>query len=289
MTAQAAEPSYAKPAAASDSLPPWYKPDISKYLVPSTTQLLTQYSHIPESNLCTHVHAIRDKAWAVRGYPCTGLGVFLVPWISKSPAYSEVLEKLKQGAVFLDIGCFIGYDMRQIVYDGAPSNNMHGLDIVSHWEIGHELFRDKDRFKAKFTEGDILEADRNPALADLRGSVDIIEFSAVMHQWDWNTQVAALKQVVGFSKIGTLLVGYQIGNDDGREIEQSMGQIVVKVWRQSPTTFQRLWEEVGQATSTKWEVSAHMRSWASMEWDKNDTGWLPPTDSVLDFAVRRVQ
>ncbi|KAJ9633264.1 hypothetical protein H2204_007160 [Knufia peltigerae] len=56
-------------------------------------------------------------------------------------------------------------------------------------------------------------ATTNSKLATLKGTVDVIHMSAVLHQWPWETQVQAARVVVSFSKPGTVVVvGYQIGN-----------------------------------------------------------------------------
>ena len=80
----------------------------------------------------------RDKAWAVRSYPCTGLGLWLDPMLPKSPAYASIIQKLQAGASFLDIGCFIGQDLRRLVADGAPSDRLYAVDVVSHWDVGYK-------------------------------------------------------------------------------------------------------------------------------------------------------
>ncbi|KAF8860886.1 hypothetical protein BDZ45DRAFT_777261 [Acephala macrosclerotiorum] len=38
---------------------------------------------------------MRDKAWFIRSYPCTGMGIFLTPTINPSPAYNEILSILR--------------------------------------------------------------------------------------------------------------------------------------------------------------------------------------------------
>jgi hypothetical protein len=56
----------------------------------------------------------------------------------------------------MDVGCFLGGDLQHLVFDGVPSKNMYGVDIVSHWDVGYSLFKDKDHFKGHFIEADIL-------------------------------------------------------------------------------------------------------------------------------------
>jgi hypothetical protein len=57
----------------------------------------------------------RDKAWEIRSYPCIGQGLFLNPLITSSPVYGEMIEKLKAGGRLVEVGSFIGHDLRRLV------------------------------------------------------------------------------------------------------------------------------------------------------------------------------
>ncbi|CAF9936426.1 hypothetical protein IMSHALPRED_010746 [Imshaugia aleurites] len=173
---------------------PWYRPNIDKKVTPETRKLLEQYSNIPPSQVLQHVHTIRDKLWAIRSYPCTGIGLWLDPMLPKSPAYSTIIQKLQAGGTCLDIGCFIGQDLRRLVADGAPSDRLYAVDVVSHWDVGYEMYRDRDRFSAHFIEADILYP--TAELRALMGTVDVLSITHVLHQWDWAGQVKAVEQLV---------------------------------------------------------------------------------------------
>ena len=73
----------------------------------------------------------------------------------------------------MDIGCFLGMDLRRLAYDGAPSDKMYAVDIISHWQTSYHLFNDEQKFNAKFIESDFLGSD-NTDLNRLLGHVDII-------------------------------------------------------------------------------------------------------------------
>lgn len=96
--------------------------------------------------------------------------------------YPEILKRVQSGETLMDVGCFLGHDLPRLVYDGAPSDKIYAVDIVSHWDVGYNLFRDRDRFSAQFIEADIVSG--SEALAPLRGQVDIITITQVIHQWD---------------------------------------------------------------------------------------------------------
>lgn len=83
----------------------------------------------------------------------------------------------------MDVGCFLAHDFRRLSYDGAPTENLYGVDIASHWDVGFEMFRDRDSFSAHFIEADILTAsDPQSPLSSLKGQVDIISIAQVLHQ-----------------------------------------------------------------------------------------------------------
>lgn len=81
-------------------------------------------------------------------------------------------ERLKKGASLVDVGTFIGQDLRRLIVDGAPSTNLYAVDIVNHWNVRSDMFRDRDRFHAHYIETDILYP--SPALQELNGKMDII-------------------------------------------------------------------------------------------------------------------
>ena len=267
---------------------PWWRDNIDKYLDRNMQDLLANYSKIPREEQSAHVHKIRDKVWAIRTYPCIGLGLHLQPYVRWSPVYSTILDKVKNGAIFLDMGCLLGSDLRQLAFEGAPSNNLIGIDVVSFWDLGKEMFRDPE-FEGRFVECDVMKLDACSELLELKGKTDIINISAVLHQWDWGQQAAAVTQIIQLSKVGTMVVGYQIGNADSNERQMDAEFNSVKILKQSPETFARLWREAGESTGTIWETEASMRSFESIGWDTEDCAWLPPGDEVLDFVVTRIR
>lgn len=66
--------------------------------------------------------------------------MFLQLNMSLSPAYDEVLSRLKNEQRLLDLGCCFGQDIRKLVHDGVPSENRtwpsHSQDFLLHTHIG---------------------------------------------------------------------------------------------------------------------------------------------------------
>jgi hypothetical protein len=178
-----------------------------------------------------------------------------------------VLQRLASGATLLDVGCFLGGDLRRLVFDGAPSANLYGVDIVSHWDVGYALYRDRGRFAAHFIEADILS------------------ISAVLHQWSREGQVAAAAKLVPLTRPGSLVLGYQIGNVTAKDVVNPV--LKLRQWRHDPVSFAEMWERVGAETGTVWETEARLRSWEDMGWDPADHAWMEPGDRVIDFVVTR--
>lgn len=119
----------------------------------------------------------------------------------------------------------------------------------------------------------------------LEGNADVINLCAILHQWDWNGQIRAAKRVVDFSKVGTMVVGYQIGGLKGREVETAA--VGVKNFKHDVETWKKLREKISSETSTEWEVKAWLRDWDYLGWDQADMRWLPPDARVLDFVLTR--
>ena len=184
----------------------------------------------------------------------------------------------------MDVGCFLGGDMRRLVFDGAPSNNMYGVDIINHWDVGYALFQDKEHFKAQFIEADVLSTDA-PSLLALKGRIDIIYISAVLHQWAPKEQLDAGKKLVKFSKQGSQVVGYQMGNLKPQAfLNPHLG---ITQWRHDPASFEEMWNSIGAETGSSWQTEARFRTWEELGCRPKEQHWLESGDQILDFVVTR--
>jgi SAM-dependent methyltransferase len=200
------------------------------------------------------------------------------------PVYPEILRRVKEGETLVDVGCFVGHDLRRLVYDGAPSKTLYGVDIVSHWDVGYEMFRDRSHFGATFIEADILSEEM--ALTSLKGKVDILCVTQVLHQWQWDAQVKVAIVLSTFTMPGSLIVGNQIGNSLAQEV--TLRSVSVPMWRHNPESFEKLWIEVGSKTGTQWEVQSWMRTFEEMSWDPKDGAWMEDGVGIIEFVVKRV-
>ena len=268
----------------------YWIPNIDKKITPEVRQLLEQYAGIPWQDVLAHCYIIREKAWQIRSYPCTGMGAFFAPTLNLVSCYSEILDRVKQGQRFMDIGAYVGTDLRKLVFDGALSDNLVAVDIVSHWNVGYDLFRDRDRFAARFLENDILRP--YPPLQALAGSVDIIWINKVVHQWSYETQLICCCNLVRLSspRAGSLVVGMQAGTliDDGREMPLTDGSVTANYFSHSTNTWAEMWVEVGRQTGTRWACEARMREWDDVGLDAEETRYLGEDSRMLEFVMRRL-
>ena len=229
----------------------------------------------------------RERAWAIRSYPCTGLGLWLNPMIPKTPSYPYIIERLQAGSSFLDIGCFLSEYLRRLVADDAPQDCLYVMDVVNHWNVGYDLFRDRDRFSAHFLIGGILFPDAR--LMALRENIDILYTTHVLHQWDSESQVKCLVKLVGLSSgPGALVVGFQIGSAGERNILAS-GLAKSDVYWHNPESFAEIWERVSKETGTRWESKASLMTWEEAGWNPKDIEYLGSDARVIQFTVKRME
>jgi hypothetical protein len=125
----------------------------------------------------TNTHQ-RSDAWNHYPYPSIGLFICLDLGLSGddlpkddpsnpsateaiSSTYSSILQKLKNGGRFLDVGCMFAQDLRKLVYDGAPPSSVYGTDLRGdYFEYGYKLFRDEAMVpRDQFIAADILDSE----------------------------------------------------------------------------------------------------------------------------------
>lgn len=153
-----------------DKTKPWFleKPELQW----PARYLLEKYSHIPPEDIERVVVDFRDRAWETYPFPCIGAFNFLDFWLAtRNLLYPRLLARLKGGATFLDIGCCLGHDIRKLVFDGVPGENLAGVELRQGYiDLGYEFFRDKDTLGAKMYQGDVLEPVRSRGHKSRAGS-----------------------------------------------------------------------------------------------------------------------
>lgn len=135
-----------------------------------------------------------------------------------------------------------------------------------------------------------LSANPDGDLARLKflENVDVINISAVFHQWGRQQQIAAIKQMLPFTKPSTRVVGYFIGTQTPGDF--ALASVGVTTHKHNAESFESLWREACASTGSRWSCHARLLRWEDLTWDYKDVeNWMPKEDSPLDFVMTRIE
>ncbi|KAF1838563.1 hypothetical protein BDW02DRAFT_390849 [Decorospora gaudefroyi] len=264
-----------------DSNPSWFEENPTQdHIPPETRRLLETYSDIPPDDVFDHAVKLRDEAWKIHPYPCIGQFRFLSPSFTSLPdEYHEVVRRLQKGQLLLDMACCVGQTIRQLVDGGAPSENLYGCDLQADFiELGYKLFKDRDKLQSKFLIADIF--DRNSALAELKGKMDMVYAGSFFHLWGYDKQYEVSKAVVALLRPepGWMILGRQIGAGEAGERISVTGNM----YRHNVESFKKMWNDIGDDMGISFTVEAKLTplSRDNMLFHSEDT-------KRLWFVVRR--
>ncbi|KAI0770379.1 hypothetical protein C8Q74DRAFT_1218729 [Fomes fomentarius] len=237
-----------------------------------------------DEELKQHIIAVQHKAFALYRYPCIRMFEFMKLKIARLPGYPQFIKlgREREGAIFLDMGCCFGNDIRKAVLDGWPVQNVIASDLSKKlWDIGHELFRSNpDTFPVPFLEGDILDtsflsltaplpsstAPRSPApslvsvrsLSDLHGQVSAILTGAFFHLFKFDQQEHVARLLAGLLSPlpGSMLLGVHGGREEKGFWCPAEG---TQMNCHSPESWRELWERVFGEAGVKVDVQARLR------------------------------
>ncbi|KAI5917884.1 hypothetical protein F4810DRAFT_694364 [Camillea tinctor] len=223
-------------------------------------KLLETYSGVPADEVDSHILTIRDKAWDIYPYPCIGQFRFLNLTLHNHPSYTAILQLLKGGeAKYLDVGFCLGQDIRKLVADGVPSQNIYGAEIESPFiDLGYELWRDKDTLQAHLMQADALTLENS--LRDLQGTIDYVHLGMVLHVFDRPKQILLLENCMRFlntDKQGAMILGEAVGDVEG--LQTSAGYFM-----HNDLTLRQLCTEISERTGQQLECHVTLDEGMSM-------------------------
>ncbi|KAK8022745.1 porphobilinogen deaminase Hem3 [Apiospora rasikravindrae] len=240
-------------------------------------RLLEDYSGILPQDVNAHIHAIDASPEARQNVGRQALQLHRPlplpdPRLRPEPALPiRPVAPAGPGstATFLDMACCVGQVLRHLAWSGVDPSRLYGADLERPFiEAGYDLFRDRDAAFGKgatLVVGDALAegeggVDGDPALEVLDGKISIVHASAFFHLFTWRDQVVAAKRVVRFFREKdeggeAIVFGRQVASTSPREITGPRGE---RRFLHDAATWQRLWDEVGEATGTRWRTEVEM-------------------------------
>ena len=116
-------------------------------------------------------------------YRCIAGFQFLQPRLPAHFAYEALLPELKAGTrQVLEVGCCFGTDLRTMLQDGVPVEQITETDLVKdYWESGKLLYRDADDERIKRVRTFFGDATQSSFLPDDNGKYGLIINMAVLH------------------------------------------------------------------------------------------------------------
>ncbi|KAH8672901.1 hypothetical protein BGZ60DRAFT_405807 [Tricladium varicosporioides] len=260
----------------------WYVLSLDS-ITPKQRDLLENYSKIPYDHVIPSILELRDRAWDIYPFPCVGQFRFIELSLCELPSYPTVLERIKNGGIFVDMGCCFGQDIRKLVHDGAPAINTWGIELAAEFiDLGYELFNDGATLETHMLKADIFDAQ----VDELSDKVDVIYVGLFLHLFGWDGQKKACQRIVQLLKNekGVLILGQQIGSVTPHQAPTTAG---IQMFKHDASSFEKLWKEVGEATGTEWKVTADLDYGLGIENFKKK--WDDSTTRRLVFEVERLR
>jgi len=213
--------------------------------------------------------------------------------LAKMPSYDKILARLcdtTAPARLLDVGCCFGQDLRRLVADGAPSENLVGLELEPKFvDLGFGLFADRELFKGQMIVGSIFDESVNGPVASLKGSINIVNAAFFFHLFSLDDQIKLGVNLVNLMKDDpkAMVLGRHLGSSIGEERSSPMAP-TGKMYFHSPDSFKSLWATISERTQTTWHVNAWLEVTSTHTKGVGESWWTGNQILMLHFEVHQV-
>ncbi|KAJ3486379.1 hypothetical protein NLI96_g4292 [Meripilus lineatus] len=220
-----------------------------------------------DDELLQRIVEVQKAAYEKYPYPCIRAFHFVNLMMSANAIYPEIIEAGKsRGTIFLDLGCFMGTDVRKLVMDGYPAQNVLGADLRQAFiDLGYQLYQDTTANPIRFFTSDIFTVHPHPSppglaqnteintkceeisqianLEQLRGRIDHFYLGALFHLFDEETQYALALRVASLLKrqSGSVIFGRHQGLRSAGLLDDIMKK---ERYGHSPSSWMLLWQQV---------------------------------------------
>jgi len=258
----------------------------AKDLPDESLAFISKYTGITDLiALRQHVLEVTNKATQeLYAYRCIREFMFLFPRIARNPFYSELMMRLKskpEGArlQLADVGCCFGTDVRKLILDGWPKEDITAVDIEpGYWQFGMDMYSDKEKLNVPTIWSDLTKDDFNSD-KKLSGSFDFIYTGAVLHCLTEDQAVGFVKNIKEILKSGGVYFGSTLGAVQpmpwSRTLDKSQRRYL-----HSQETLQHLFEEAAY-------VDVQVNRYNLPSWFGFDQPGENQPDLILQFVVKK--
>ncbi|VDC02710.1 unnamed protein product [Peniophora sp. CBMAI 1063] len=214
-----------------------------------------------EEQLKARVQDVQRRAYAVYPYVCIHRFAFTRLKIANHFAYPQLLAlpKSRPRAIFLEVGCCFGQDLRKAIADGYPAKDTIASDLrQGFWDVGLDLFTAVP--PPPFVQADVFELNKEtsaptpepPAdlstltsLTPLRAHVAAIHASSVFHLFDFEQQEAFARALASLlsNEPGSMIFGVH----SGQPVKKTVKRLINGAGEQhahSPDSWREMWEGI---------------------------------------------
>lgn len=168
-----------------------------------------------------------------------------------------------------------------MVYDGAPSASLYGVDSEDAFlSLGYDLFKDRNKLKSTFIAGDIFSMD----LTSIQGTIDIVQASAFFHLFNRPKQLLVVQKFISLLRPvpGSVVIGSHLGSLKPAEYQPPDRPVT---FRHNPESFAELWKEAGVASGSRWKVDSSLDTVGIA--GNEHMFWAEPNTRRIVFTVTR--